>query len=182
MEMHVASAHRRLIPPTRTGPRSKGENHVSGPPNGNHRRPSHRAKERMSPSCHGMLLKNQAGLRRENPPWHVVEVVIRHLDPGYGNSFACLSVPGNTYIQCLCGFNGWHLEWRITGEHSDAYVHMRACYHGLSCKPFELKKHDHISEGQHRDLLHGEDVLDAFRSFHSGGGLPVWLEWRNLNP
>jgi len=44
----------------------------------------------------------------------------------------------------------------------------------------ELKKHDHVSDGEHRDLLHLEDVVDAFRAFHSGSGMPVWLEWRDF--
>ena len=90
-------------------------------------------------------------------------------------------MPGNTYIQALCGFNGWHLEWRITGASVDAYTHLRACYPGASTKPFELKKHDHISEGEHRDLLMLEDVIDAFRCFHRGEDRPPQLEWRELD-
>lgn len=181
MEIDDIGTHDMPIPPPRNGRRPKAENHVSSPPDGKPILPAPRPKERISPARPGMLLKNEAGLSRRNPPWHVVEEAIRELDQGYGNSFACLSVPGNTYIQCLRGFNGWHLEWRITGDHPDTYVHLRACYHGLSRKPFELKKHNHISGGQHRDLLHGEDVVDAFRAFHSGEGPPVWLEWRKLD-
>ncbi|MDA0767950.1 MAG: hypothetical protein O3A92_14155 [Verrucomicrobia bacterium] len=40
-------------------------------------------------------------------------------------------------------------------------------------------KNDFISQGEDRDLLCLEDVLDAFRAFHGGEGLPAWLEWRD---
>ena len=144
--------------------------------------PASRTKASQTPAREGMVLTNEAGLRRKNPRWPLVERVIRELDPGHINSFASLSLPGNTYIQCLRGFNGWHLEWRISdlsfGE--SAYIHMRACYPGASKKPFELKKYDCMNQGEHRDLLNLEDVIDAFRSFHRAEGPPAWLEWRDL--
>jgi hypothetical protein len=59
-------------------------------------------------------------------------------------------------------------------------VHFRACYPGGSAKPFELKKHDFISQGEYRDLLNLDDVVDTFHAFHQGEGLPPWLEWREL--
>ncbi len=127
-----------------------------------------------------MLLDDEIGRKFKNPPWSLVERVIRNLDPGHFNSFACLSLPGNTYVQCLCGFNGWHLEWRISKK-SRKYVHYRACNPDGSKKPFELKKHDWVNSGEHRDLLKIEDVLDAFHAFHQGLGLPEHLEWRKID-
>lgn len=138
------------------------------------------AKFSRKPPEGGMLLKNQGGLAKRNPSWELVEKAVRELDPGHFNSYACLSDPGNSYIQCLHGFNGYHLEWRITNP-SGSYVHYRACYPGGSKKSFELKKHDFVSEGQHRDLLNLEDVIDAFHAFHSRQGLPGFLKWRELD-
>ncbi len=133
-----------------------------------------------SPAIKGMLLEDEIGRKQKNPPWALVEHVIQELDPGHFNSFACLSVRGGNYVQCLRGFNGWHLEWRITNL-SGNYTHYRACYPGGSKKSFELKKHNHVSAGQHRDLLLIDDVVDTFRSFHQGRGLPGLLKWRKLD-
>jgi len=92
-----------------------------------------------------------------------------------------LSVPGNTYIQTLRGFNGYHLEWRLTCDGDlNNYIHYRASYPGASLKKMELKKHDYINSGEHRDLLHMRDVIDAFRAFYFGQGMPAWLEWRKI--
>lgn len=132
------------------------------------------------PALQNMLLKDEIKRRIKNPPWSVVEDVIRELDPGHFNSFACLSVPGNNYVQCLRGFNGWHLEWRVTKPSGD-YIHYRACYPDGSKKPYELKKHDWVSDGQHRDLLKLEDVIGAFHSFHQNLGLPGSLKWRKFD-
>lgn len=130
-----------------------------------------------------MVLGNQAGLRRRNPSWSLVERVIRELNPGFGNSHCILALPSNTYVQALRGFNGWHLEWRISDPSlgASAYIHLRACHPGGSQKPFELKKHDCMSCGEYRDLMHLEDVIGSFRAFHQGDGLPPWLEWRDLD-
>jgi len=76
-----------------------------------------------------MELENEAGLKRRNPPWPLVERVVRELDEGHGNSFAILSLPGNTYVQTIRGFNGWHLEWRITGANLEDW--WRAQLHDL---------------------------------------------------
>lgn len=141
--------------------------------------PKTRTKVRQTPAIKDMLLNDEIGRKWKNPRWSTVERLIRELDPGRFNSFACMSVPGNNYIQCLHGFNGWHLEWRITNP-SGSYVHYRASYPGASKKAFELKKHDFVSQGQYRDLLHLEDVIDAFRSFHQDEGLPGFLKWRVL--
>jgi hypothetical protein len=137
------------------------------------------AKWGQKPVGGRMVLTNEIGIKLINPIWLEVDGSIRELDPGHFNSFACLSTRGNNFIQCLRGFNGYHLEWRITNP-SGNYVHYRACYLGGSKKSFELKKHNHVSDGQHRDLLNLDDVLDAFRAFHRGEGLPGFLKWRKL--
>jgi hypothetical protein len=130
----------------------------------------------------GLLLTNEEGLHRKSPPWRLVEQAIRALDTGTGNSFCCLSTPDNTYIQTLHGFNGYHLEWRITGPaEPGGHTHYRACYPGGSRKIFELKKHNHVNSGEHRDFLHLEDVVDAFRAFHRGDPRHAWLDWRTLD-
>ena len=143
-------------------------------------RPETRTKTRSRAHANGMLLTNEEGLRRKDPSWPLVERVVRELDQGTWNSFCCLNSPDGSYIQTLHGFNGYHLEWREYGSVAKGYVHWRASYPGGSGKKVELKKHDFVSEGEHRDLLHLDDVVDAFRAFHSGSGMPVWLEWRDL--
>jgi hypothetical protein len=96
-----------------------------------------------------------------------------------GNSFACLSKPGKAYIQCMRGFNGWHLQTRLSMGLND-YTHRRACCPGVSKKSFELKKHDFVSPGQFCDLLIIEDVIAAFRAFHMGKIMPS-LIWRPID-
>lgn len=141
--------------------------------------PDHMAPENPAAAHASMLLANEKGDRIRSPRWHMVERIVRELNPGHFNSFACLALPGNTYIQCLRGFNGHHLEWRVTDPSGD-YAHFRACYPGGSAKAIELKKHDFVSDGEFRDLLHLEDVLDAFRAFHQDEGLPGFLKWRRM--
>lgn len=137
------------------------------------------SKTKARQQLDGLILQNQAGLRRKNPPWKLVEQVIREIDVGHGNSHCCLEAPGNTYIQTLHGFNGYHLEWRITS--GATYTHYRACYPGASRKLIELKKHDTVNPGEHRDLLHLEDVIDSFRAFYRGEGMPALLLWRVID-
>ena len=136
--------------------------------------------EDPAPAHQSLLLTNEKGDEINNPHWQVVERIVRELNPGHFNSYACLSLPGNTYVQCLHGFNGWHVEWRITDPSGD-YGHFRAGYPGGSSKAVELKKHDRVSEGEFRDLLHLDDVLDALRAFHQDQGLPGFLKWRRLD-
>jgi hypothetical protein len=133
-------------------------------------------------SSTGLVLTNEAGLRCDNPPWQLVDQVVRELDPGRGNSFCCLATPENSYVQTLCGFNGYHLEWRVPSATApDGYIHYRAGYPGGSSKPFELKKHDCVNAGEHRDLIQLADVVEAFRAFHHGDGLPALFDWRPLD-
>lgn len=138
--------------------------------------------ESSEPTAHqNMLLTNEAGLALAAPSWALVEQTIQELDSGRENSFCVLELPYNTYVQCLHGFNGWHLEWRLSGSSLDSYIHLRAAYREGWKKPFELKKSDHVSPGEHRDLLAFEDVLDAFRAFHQGRGPTKSLEWREFD-
>lgn len=127
-------------------------------------------------------LKNQAGMRRKNPEWPLIEHVIGELDTGYGNSFCCLET-SHGYIQVLRGYNGYHLERRITnGTGSGGYAHYRASYPGGSSEVVELRKHDgYGNPGEHRDLLQIDDVLDAFRAFYRGDSVSASLDWRILD-
>ncbi len=136
---------------------------------------------RPKPMPNGLLLTNQAGLHRKNPPWTLVERVVRELDQGTGNSFCCLSASNNEYVQTLHGLNGYHLEWRVTGTGAAGHTHYRASYPGGSKKRTLLVKHDYVNSGQQRDLIHLEDVVDTFRAFHNRSSLPPWLEWRELD-
>lgn len=127
-----------------------------------------------------MQLHNEAGHTWVKPNKKTIEAVIRELNPGRSNSFACLSFSGGNFIQCLHGFNGWHLEWRIT-EPCGSYQHYRASNPGGSEKAMELKKHDFVSPGQHRDLMKVDDVVSAFWVFRQRKDLPSFLNWRTLD-
>lgn len=130
----------------------------------------------------GLILTNEGGLHRKNPPWQLVDQVLHELDPGKGNSFCCLATPENAYVQTLHGFNGYHLEWRVISPAApDGYIHYRAGYPGGSSKPMELKKHDFVSAGEHRDLMQLADVIEVFRAFHRGDTLPAFLDWRAID-
>ena len=48
-------------------------------------------------------------------------------------------------------------------------------------KEVELKKHDAVGGGQHRDLACLEDAMDAFRAFFLGESPPGWLHWSVLD-
>ena len=137
-----------------------------------------------SPALHRnrLIISNEGGLRKEGPTWSLVETVISGIDPGRGNSFCVLEERDGDYVQALRGFNGYHLEWHeaapgITGS----FQQYRAGYLGGSEKSFELKKHDHLSQGEFRDLLPVEEVVDAFRAFYNRAGRPGWLDWRPID-
>lgn len=138
-------------------------------------------QEEPAPRRDGALLTNEAGLRRKNPRWPLVEQVVRELEPGLGNSYCCLELPCGTYIQAMRGFKGFHLERRLTGsDYHGGYVHLRACYPKGSPEREALWKLDGGNAGQHRDLLLPDDVVDAFRDFYRGADGCGWLEWRPL--
>ena len=137
-------------------------------------------KPQEKPGPDRMVLTTEAGLHRKGPPWTLVEQVVRELDSGRGNSFCCLALAEAAYIQTLHGFNGYHLEWRVGGD-PENYLHLRASYPGASEKEMELKKSDHVSAGEHRDLIQLDDVVEAFRIFHQNGDPPGWMEWRELD-
>ena len=139
-----------------------------------------RSKINSAPIEEKIRIENEQGLSRKNPSWPLVEKVINELDEGWGNSFACLSKPGSTYIQCMRGFNGWHLEARITWEDFKEYTHLRACYPAVLSKSEALKKHDFVSDGKFCDLLKQEDVIAAFRAFYSGETVAT-LMWRRID-
>ena len=140
------------------------------------------AKWGQKPVGGKIVLTNGIGQKWTNPIWLEVDEVIRELDTNSFNSFACLSRPGNTYLQCLRGSNGWHLEARITWKDSGgAYSHLRACRPCGSEKPRALKLTKYVSRGQYRDLLKLDDVLAAFRAFHMDTVGLTPLIWRPID-
>lgn len=135
-----------------------------------------------APHRNRLIISNEGGLRKKGPTWRLVETVVSEIDPGRGNSFCVLEDIDGDYVQALRGFNGYHLEWHeaalgVTGS----FQQYRAGYLGGSEKSFELKKHDHLSQGEFRDLLPVEEVVDAFRAFYNGAGRPGWLDWRLID-
>lgn len=126
-----------------------------------------------------LILSNEAGLRLKNPAWPMVENAIRGMNPGRGNSFCALENPDRGFVQALCGFNGYHLEWH-EGQTGDpgSYQHLRGAYPGGSTKSIELKKHDRMSRGEYRDLLPLEEVIETFLAFYRSAEKPGWLTWR----
>lgn len=142
--------------------------------------PEERIKVAAAPRRAGLLLENEAGLRRMNPPWRLVDEVVRGLDLGTGNSFCSLNCPTGSYVQTLRGFNGWHLECRFVSPGS-GYVHYRASYPGAKSHEMELKKHDYVNKGQYRDLLHVDDVIEAFSAFYRSGDLSALFHWRPID-
>lgn len=125
-----------------------------------------------APAAKRLILSNEKGLRMENPDWAVVENVILQIDSGRGNSFCILEDPSRGFVQALHGFNGYHLEWREGSQHR------RGAYPGGSTKQFELKKHDHVNQGEYRDLLPIEEVVESFLAFFRSAEKPEWLDWR----
>lgn len=135
-----------------------------------------------SPQRPGLTLTNEAGVSWNNPEWTLIEQVIRELDTGSGNSFCCLEV-GDKWVQTLHGFNGYHVEWcPNTVAEDNSFAIWRASSLGGSPSVAELKKHDgYTNPGEHRDLLHLDDVLTAFCALYDGIGMPTSLAWRVLD-
>tara|TARA_R110000850_G_scaffold191413_1_gene318326 strand:+ start:68 stop:589 length:522 start_codon:yes stop_codon:yes gene_type:complete len=127
-----------------------------------------------APAAKRLILSNEKGLRRENPDWAAVETVILQLDPGRGNSFCILERPSRGFVQALHGFNGCHLEWHEGNQH------WRGAYPGGSSKRFELKKHDCVNQGEYRDLLPVEEVVESFLALYRSTEKPAWLDWRSI--
>ncbi|MGB6222598.1 hypothetical protein [Haloferula sp.] len=128
-----------------------------------------------------MKLETEGKGKLGNPPWDVVEEALRELDQGLGNSYAILSIAHSNYVQALRGLNGYHLEWRITGDDLDKYIHYRAANRsGSSTRKF-LVKCDVVNDGQQRDLLSLDSVIEAFRAFFDRKAPPASLLWRVLD-
>lgn len=135
-----------------------------------------------APNSNRLILTNEGGLKKLNPSWELIKTVIYGLDPGQGNSFCVLENSNHDFVQTLHGFNGYHLEWHESISNRDGYYQQfRASYPGGSIKSFELKKHDSVSPGNHRDLLPVEEVIEAFHSFYTTGGKPDWMNWRLID-
>lgn len=142
---------------------------------------STQAIDATAPAESRFLLTREGGLARRDPPWDLIESVVRGLDPGVGTSFCCLKHRSGSYVQALRGLNGFHLERRIYGDAgSRDYVHERACYPNESSARERLVKVDCANSGEKRDLIYCDDVVDAFRDFHAGRINGGWLYWRRL--
>lgn len=133
------------------------------------------------PRVKGMKFETEVAVALEDPPWGLVKCAIEMLDAGEGNSFAILSLEPNTFVQALRGLNGFHLEWRITGDSLDDYIHYRAGDPKGSTATAFLNKHDAQNSGQQRDLLSLDQVTGAFRHFFDREGPPQSLIWRELH-
>ncbi len=133
------------------------------------------------PKVPGMELESEGGFKAADVPWCLIKSVLESLDEGQGNSFAILSSAHNNFVQVLCGLNGYHLEWRITGDDLDEYIHYRGTNpRGLSFSQ-SLEKWDGCNDGQQRDLLSLGSVMDAFRAFFERKAPPTSLRWRVLD-
>lgn len=142
---------------------------------------SRSAGSAIRPKTHGMRLETEGGLGLPDPPWHRVETALRQLDAGFGNSYASLSLGHANYVQTLRGINGFHLEWRITGDDVDEFLHYRAANPGGTCDLVRLRKHDAWNDGQLRDLLVLDQVIEAFRCFFDRKAPPQSLHWRTID-
>lgn len=128
-----------------------------------------------------LLLTNHAGLHRRDPPWHLIEHVVRELKPDDHNRFCLLEDETGSYVQTLCGLNGYHLERRITDGGADgSYLHLRGSYPGGSQEPDALRVVQYVNDGEQRDILYCDDVVDAFREFCQASQAPGWLDWRPI--
>lgn len=134
------------------------------------------AKTLAAPADKRLILSSEGRPRIENPDWNSVEIAIQQIDPGHGNSFCILENPDRGFVQALCGFNGYHLEW--SEGNSGCQQHWRASFPGASAKRVELKKHDRVSGGEYGDLLPIEEVIDTFKAYYRSTEKPAWLTWR----
>jgi hypothetical protein len=127
-----------------------------------------------------LLLTNHAGLHRKDPPWELVEHTVRELRNGEDNRFCCLEDQDGSYVQTLRGEAGYHLERRLTVGVGALYAHLRASYPGGSTLDAPLKAASYVNDGEARDILLCDDVVDAFREFYNGAYRDGWLDWRPI--
>lgn len=128
-----------------------------------------------------MKIETEGGLRFTEPPWGMVKSAIRLLAPEQGNGFAILSIGLNTYIQTLRETEGYLLEWRITGDCLDDYIHYRASAPKIPVlQAPDRWSHDDEAEPC-ADILTAEVVIDAFLAFFDRKGPPRNLAWRPLD-
>lgn len=129
-----------------------------------------------------MLLTSEGGVHRRRPSAKYVMSVIDTLDTGDGNSFCCLEVSADHYVQALHGLNGWHLEWREPGPRgAGSYRHYRAAFKHGSNRARLLRKSDRLtSQGLERDLLNTGQVVQCFLAFLRKEARPRSLAWRRL--
>jgi len=136
---------------------------------------SHLVRERSDPETkplpqsrpNDFVLKNEAGLKRNNPPWPLIERVVCELEPRSHNKFAILEKSlGWSYVQTLRVPEGWLVEWRAFFDREvGCYTHFRAVT---------------LCPSSDADLCTLDQVIDAFRSFYRHAMPPAGLKWREL--
>lgn len=131
-------------------------------------------QERAKPV--GLVLTTVIG-SRANPPWSQVARALRALEPGT-DRYCILDDRKGSYIQTLCGVNGYHVECHDAGAPQG--LNLRASYPGGSAEPQKLRTLTYSNDGQARDLLQLEDVVEAFSGYYQGSNL-TWLAWRDFH-
>ena len=116
-------------------------------------RPYPKTKELPRERPDDYVLKNEAGLKRNNPSWVLIERVVSELQPRSQNKFAILEKTLDwSYVQTLRVPKGWLIEWRAFSDREvNCYTHFRA---------------ETLRPSSDPDLCTPEQVIDAFRSFY----------------
>lgn len=129
----------------------------------------------------GLLLTNQAGLKQLNPPWRLIESVIRGLNTT-DNRYCCLSQPEEAYIQTLRHPAGMLLERRLIQVTGDgAQPQLRAC---LPSRPANAVRKPTDAKPQlvgRAGFLMADDVVGAFREFCVSPESSGWLDWKPVS-
>jgi hypothetical protein len=126
---------------------------------------------RQPTSMHQLELKTPYWTRND-PQWWLVDATVQSCmgeigDTGINNYCILAQKDRNSFVQtCYAPEAGhaWRLEWRVTGD-DGSYVHYYAQLPDFAsdCIP-------HIGK-----------VVNAFRAFYRGYGLPDWLAWIPLD-
>jgi hypothetical protein len=130
-------------------------------------RPSPKPNPKPRAYPNDFILKNQAGLRRANPSWALIEQVVTELEPRSDNKFAILEKKLNwSYVQTLRVPEGWLIEWRVFFDRDpNCYHHFRAETLQSSLDP---------------DLCTLDQAIETFRAFFQSKMPPSGLNWRTL--
>jgi hypothetical protein len=130
-------------------------------------RPRPKAKPKPRAYPNDFILKNEAGLRRSNPSWALIERVVSELEPRSQNKFAILERKLNwSYVQTLRVPEGWLIEWRAFFDRDpNCYEHFRGQTFQPSLDP---------------DLCNLDQAIETFRAFFHSAMPPTGLNWQTL--